>query len=91
MTNKNDGGPAFPESAHIISSDVVAAAEAYSQCNGGGMSLRDYFAAKAMQAILTKLADGIRPEDCKELAHDAYFIADAMLRERERKEPGNDQ
>ncbi len=42
-----------------------------------GMTLRDYFAAKAMAAI----AHGDF-EKWEHLAQDAYAIADAMLRER---------
>lgn len=48
-----------------------------------GMTLRDYFAAKAMQAILAHLSQGIRPQDCISAADDAYFLADAMLKARE--------
>ena len=46
-----------------------------------GMTLRDYFAAKAMQAILTNH----RLEDCDDfqVAINAYQMADAMLQERE--------
>lgn len=44
-----------------------------------GMSLRDYFAAKAMQAI-TPLAE---PEN---VARNAYTFADAMLAERAKAE-----
>ena len=42
-----------------------------------GMTLRDYFAAKAMQGILF---EGLEPE---ETAKHAYQMADAMLMERE--------
>jgi hypothetical protein len=52
-----------------------------------GMTLRDYFAAKAMSALISipwyaneeKTYDEISPH----LARDAYTIADAMLNERE--------
>jgi len=37
--NKDTGGPAFPTPAHNLQND--------------GMTLRDYFAAKAMQAWMT--------------------------------------
>jgi hypothetical protein len=47
-----------------------------------GMTLRDYFAAKAMQAICFALTQGIRPHDIQNLSRDAYAIADAMLKER---------
>lgn len=47
-----------------------------------GITLRDYFAAKAMQSLI---ADEY--QFFKDLAIDAYKMADAMLVERER---GND-
>lgn len=47
-----------------------------------GMTLRDYFAAKAMQAHITNNLN-FRPED---VAKWAYEFADAMLAERERGE-----
>lgn len=60
------GGPAFP--AHPVMGQISAP--------GLGMSLRDFFAAKAMQAMLTQS----RP--CPERARDAYTMADAMLKAR---------
>jgi hypothetical protein len=46
-----------------------------------GMSLRDYFAAKAMAAIYpVNYSLGVL--DPKQLAPEAYAIADAMLAER---------
>lgn len=65
MSDKNNGGAAFPEPIN-------------SQC--GGMSLRDYFAAKAMQGIASAA-----PHNCvdpRDVAEDAYQFADAMLAER---------
>jgi hypothetical protein len=43
-----------------------------------GMTLRDYFAAKAMQSFLTR--GGSNFTAC---ANDAYEVADAMLKARE--------
>lgn len=43
-----------------------------------GMSLRDYFAAKAMQAMLTRDC----PVCTSGMAKDAYIYADAMLAAR---------
>jgi hypothetical protein len=43
-----------------------------------GMTLRDYFAAKAMQVFIADQRRGMA-EDAK----DAYAMADAMLRARE--------
>lgn len=42
------------------------------------MDLRDYFAAKAMQALIQMLQTG--PVD---VARNAYFMADAMMKARE--------
>lgn len=75
-----DGGPAFPGSV---------SADEYGGLNHGtpGMSLRDYFAAMALQGILA-----FCPEGCDQqmkgpmAAADAYAIADAMLLAREGKE-----
>lgn len=46
-----------------------------------GMSLRDYMAAKAMQAFLSD--PGWRQEmDFEDTTHAAYHMADAMMRAR---------
>lgn len=56
-----------------------------------GMTLRDYFAAKAMQAIIAKrpwepdLPAGVNESD-NMVATGAYDYADAMLAARDRKE-----
>jgi len=46
-----------------------------------GMTLRDYFAAKAMQGMLSENS-GIRYPN-EELAQFAYAVADAMMKARE--------
>jgi hypothetical protein len=75
MNNTNTGGPAFPHTVEYKGSE----------CGGvvphGGMTLRDYFAAKAMQSICN-VWPRITPEST---AKTAYEFADAMLREREAK------
>lgn len=74
MSDK-DGGPAF-------------AAGAYEHNSGGylawqdGMSLRDYFAAKAMQGLMASSAN---PESMEAAAKWSYNLADAMLKAREVK------
>ena len=45
-----------------------------------GMSLRDYFAAKALQGMIAEPSLKATPE---EFAQKAYMIADAMLKARE--------
>ena len=44
-----------------------------------GMTLRDYFAAKAMQAVIARGDDTNRPG----MAEWSYAMADAMLKARE--------
>jgi hypothetical protein len=70
MTTINDGGPAFP-----MSYDNSLA---YTYPSHQGMTLRDYFAAKAMQALL-----GYEESTLQNDAEVAYQMADAMLKERE--------
>lgn len=88
MTTKTDGGPAFP--ATLIDSDrnVIFNNEQI------GMTLRDYFAAKAMQARLSDYESAISLKAAadkhgipiaEEVAVQAYAFADAMLRVRENK------
>ena len=69
MSDTNTGGPAFPKTPFI---------EIGTPQNG--MTLRDYFAAKAMHAILSN--PDFNDEDSK-LAAYAYNVADAMLKARE--------
>jgi hypothetical protein len=75
--NKSTGGPAFP------------ALDARTTLSG--MSLRDYFAAKAMQSILRAYQNVFDDETGRDdeptfpelLAKDAYVMADAMLKARD--------
>lgn len=73
--NKHHGGPAFPRPASL---DPEFNARMPSQ---SGMTLRDYFAAKAMQGILARPGSVTPRED----AAMAYLMADAMLTERGRE------
>ena len=47
-----------------------------------GMDLRDYFAAKAMQAYVTELTHQEADYVCGAVAEMAYFMADAMMETR---------
>jgi len=71
MSDTNTGGPAFPIPAHTYPNGEIT----HSEC---GMTLRDYFAAKAMQGILYEGA-----ESSAGIAGWAYEMADAMLKARE--------
>ena len=48
-----------------------------------GMTLRDYFAAKAMQSLLRQYPDHLMNSPANEVACDAYILAGAMLKARE--------
>lgn len=47
----------------------------------GGMTLRDYFAAKALQSLCVGIAQ-MSNRDIVEIPAAAYVLADAMLAER---------
>lgn len=76
MSNTKTGGPAFPEIRIVNGDNYNPPTKLYY----GGMTLRDYFAAKAMQADMTS---GIHENDFVWSAGRAYKMADAMLKARE--------
>lgn len=82
MTQRNDGGTAFPV--------TLNPGESYQEHSPfDGMALRDYFAAKAIPAVYADYCASARvvgfDEDWKMgVALDAYAMADAMLAARER-------
>jgi hypothetical protein len=77
MSNTNTGGPAFPPPL-----DVVLMAALTPQTGALGMTLRDYFAAKAIPAILEQ-KDVHNGRELTNAAWIAYQMADAMLKARE--------
>ena len=85
----NDGGPAFPIPIAGCSDGGVY--NALQQSNGelGGMSLRDYFAAKAMQAAWADIPDlgTDRTAALEFLGRSSYEMADAMLAARAKAQP----
>lgn len=80
MNKAFDGGFAFPQ----VLTDQTGA---FIGCEG--MSLRDYFAAKAMEGLVAAITDNgryLRGRDdmSMEVARAAYMVADAMLAARAR-------
>jgi hypothetical protein len=74
MSEIKDGGQAFPL-------PITLSAEGHEHIAYPGMTLRDYFAAKAMLGIII----GNRADESAltiGAAKDAYAVADAMLRAR---------
>ena len=76
--SKNDGGPAFP--GPYVNEDKSLEVLWKQQ----GMTLRDYFAAKAMQGMLAnpKLQEQILKAGQSWIEESAWAVADAMLKAR---------
>lgn len=77
MSKADTGGPAFPTNENNFRRDY----------SGAGMTIRDYFAAAALQGLLadpiTRADDGEKIEDFRnEIAEVCYEYADAMLEAR---------
>jgi hypothetical protein len=70
MNNTNTGGPAFPDGS----------TNEWGNAYNSGMTLRDYFAAKAMQGVL---AGKPHTGNMMTIAKECYMMAEAMLRARE--------
>ena len=83
MSNTNTGGPAFPcdeiHDQHPWDESGIYRHQKAEQ----GMTLRDYFAAKAMQSAFSEGVFTFTLEDYRRLAKVAYAMADAMLKARE--------
>jgi len=76
VTNQiNDGGPAFARDSHM---DKQIGLYVQQQ----GMSLRDYFAAAALQGILAR-GQSLLSKKCEVL--EAFKYSDEMLKAREAK------
>ena len=72
MSDKNTGGRAFP-------APTTKPLENYYP----GISVRDYFAAKAMQSFMTVWMTQAKYPQSDLMAEHAYTMADAMLKARE--------
>lgn len=89
MIDFNDGGTAFP----AVVTDYNPDSERREVMSAGGMSLRDYFAAKALMGLIAREGDNDYEEEtlrrndyeeyCNSFALSAYAMADAMLKARE--------
>ena len=76
MSNTNTVGPAFPFPAYTYPNGEINHGE-------DGMTLRDYFAAKAMQGLLSDSNVKAKPLD---FAIRAYAMADAMIEYRSKEQ-----
>jgi hypothetical protein len=75
----DDGGPAYP--CHTDQVQIDRTNNRVIPVLHGGMSLRDYFAAAAMQGML---ASGGTYDSWAALVRDAYAVADAMIAARKK-------
>lgn len=74
-TQIKDGGPAFP---------TIDANDEHDY-GTRGMTLRDYFAAKALQSL--DQSGYAYSKGMEAMAHDAYALANAMLKARDEVKP----
>jgi|688.fasta_scaffold18442_16 hypothetical protein len=73
---KKTGGPAFPV--------TLQAWDKWTGTEGiDGMTLRDYFAAKAMQSLIAFMLENLSAHKAEDVPEIAYDFADAMLKARE--------
>ncbi len=86
--SKNTGGPAFPagivrKSRPIHDPGAGFVVTDIAEPRHEGMTIRDYFAAKAMQALISS-PNTDHSVEFSAVADVAYRVADAMLAEREK-------
>lgn len=78
MNDKDNGGSAFP----FLELD----SRGFPYHQNEGVSVRDYFAAKAMHGIMQMIASGSHKVSASypeaDIANQAYQLADAMLKAR---------
>ena len=74
--SEKTGGPAFPYQEVLPDGFANLTPQR-------GMTLRDYFAAKAINAILNANMVNRLDMEWKTIANEAYWCADAMLKARE--------
>lgn len=90
MSARDDGGPAFPvgspaavwDSERVLDDGTTVKAHWAVDPALGGMTLRDYFAAMAMQGELACQREGYYWGAPDKLAANSYAVADAMLKAR---------
>ena len=76
--NNDNGGPAFPRQHAVADANDPAFKQGCA-----GMTLRDYFAAKAMQSLILEGAGfNADPNQIEPMTATAYDWADAMLKAR---------
>jgi hypothetical protein len=73
---KENGGPAFPSKIVEVETHEAIDVLQYET----GMTLRDYFAAKAMSGFCSR--EDLTSDDYADMIRQSYQLADAMLKAR---------
>lgn len=92
----NDGGSIFPDKR--IKQTTYPGEDKVEHDQTTGLTIRDYFASQAMNALIcsfdrqdkeewTKVLKMSRERIAQQFAYDAYEIADAMIAQRSRPSP----
>jgi hypothetical protein len=86
MSEQKNGGPAFGQVVDLkcVRVDPTGACDYEPEaCMHGGLTVRDYFAAKALQGMLARGDRAADQEKRMTIAVRAYGYADAMLAARD--------
>lgn len=83
MSEIDDGGAAFPIDSYMLNPNATEKEIKEAQ----GMTLRDYFAAAALQGFLANSSNEFVMLRHVNLASEAYMVADAMLAKRKEAQP----
>lgn len=87
---KQDGGPAFGQVVELrcVRVDMDGSTEWEPEAMvHGGLTVRDYFAAKAMPNLIGLCMDGDGAWSADNVAQCAYNLADAMIAARNLEKP----
>ena len=84
MSTIDDGGPVFPVFIAAGGASVDDVKRVVDAAGAVGLSVRDYFAAKAMAGLManTRFFEDVGGTDSARTARLAYLTADAMLAAR---------
>lgn len=85
MSEKETGGPAFPQSTKRAVAGLCGSLDRVVEDIWGGMTLRDHFAGLAMNTLLASeytSEHGLHEGWQRAMAAEAYQVADAMLEAR---------
>lgn len=86
MTEQNENPLKIFEDLQNLNRQTFPTEETYDKLTKPGMSLRDWFAGKALQGVLSNpaLTKGWSPEKFASIEENCWAIADAMLEERKK-------